>query len=67
MKLLNIESAHSITGGYHHVFFPGFLLGVSLQLLLFNKCLWLYKQKIKSHHSSARSAINLTSLTARAS
>ena len=33
----------------------------------FNKCLWLYKQKIKSHHSSARSAINLTSLTARAS
>ena len=34
---------------------------------LFNKCLWLYKQKIKSHHSSARSAINLTSLTARAS
>ena len=37
------------------------------RLLLFNKCLWLYKQKIKSHHSSARSAINLTSLTARAS
>ena len=36
-------------------------------LLLFNKCLWLHKQKIKSHHSSARSAINLTSLTARAS
>lgn len=28
---------------------------------------WLYKQKIKSHHSSARSAINLTSLTASAS
>ena len=38
-----------------------------MRLLLFNKCLWLYKQKIKSHHSSARSAINLTSLTARAS
>ena len=37
------------------------------RLLLFNKCLWLHKQKIKSHHSSARSAINLTSLTARAS
>lgn len=31
------------------------------------KCLWLYKLKIKSHHSSARSAINLTSLTASAS
>ena len=28
---------------------------------------WLYKQKIKSHHSSARSAINLASLTASAS
>ena len=37
------------------------------RLLLFNKCLWLHKQKIKSHHSSARSAINLTSLTASAS
>ena len=37
------------------------------RLLLFNKCLWLYKQKIKSHHSSARSAINLASLTASAS
>ncbi len=36
-------------------------------LLLFNKCLWLHKQKIKSHHSSARSAINLASLTASAS
>ena len=32
-----------------------------------NKRLWLRKQKIKSHHSSARSAINLTSLTASAS
>ena len=31
VKLLNIESAHSITGGYHHVFFPGPLLGVSLK------------------------------------
>ena len=31
------------------------------------KCLWLYKLKIKFHHSSARSAINLTSLTASAS
>ena len=37
------------------------------RLLLFNKCLWLYKQKIKSHHSSAKSATSLTSLTARAS
>ena len=37
------------------------------RLLLFNKCLWLYKQKIKSHHSSARSAISLASLTASAS
>ena len=37
------------------------------RLLLFNKCLWLHKQKIKSHHSSARSAISLASLTARAS
>ena len=37
VKLLNIESAHSITGGYHHAVFPGFLLGVSLRLLLFNK------------------------------
>ena len=36
-------------------------------LLLFNKCLWLHKQKIKSHHSSTRSAISLTSLTASAS
>ena len=26
VKLLNIGSAHSITGGYHHVVFPGFLL-----------------------------------------
>ena len=38
-----------------------------MRLILFNKCLWLHKQKIKSHHSSARSAINLTSLTASAS
>ena len=37
------------------------------RLLLFNKCLWLYKQKIKFHHSSAKSATSLTSLTARAS
>ena len=37
------------------------------RLLLFNKCLWLHKQKIKFHHSSERSAINLTSLTASAS
>ena len=37
------------------------------RLLLFNKCLWLHKQKIKSHHSSTRSAISLASLTARAS
>ena len=37
------------------------------RLLLFNKYLWLHKQKIKSHHSSTRSAISLTSLTARAS
>ena len=37
------------------------------RLLLFNKCLRLYKQKIKSHHSSARSAISLASLTASAS
>ena len=37
------------------------------RLLLFNKCLWLHKQKIKSHHSSAKSATSLTSLTARAS
>ena len=37
------------------------------RLLLFNKCLWLYKQKIKFHHSSARSATSLMSLTARAS
>ena len=37
------------------------------RLLLFNKCLWLYKQKIKSHHSSAKSATRLTWLTARAS
>lgn len=37
------------------------------RLLLFIKCLWLYKQKIKSHHSSAKSATSLTSLTARAS
>ena len=37
------------------------------RLLLFNKCLWLHRQKIKSHHSSARSAINLASLTASAS
>ena len=37
------------------------------RLLLFNKCLWLYKAKIKSHHSSAKSATSLTSLTARAS
>ena len=40
---------------------------VQTRLLLFNKCLWLHKQKIKSHHSSARSAINLASLTASAS
>ena len=33
----------------------------------FNKCLWLHKQKIKSHHSSTRSAISLASLTASAS
>ena len=37
------------------------------RLLLFNKCLWLHKQKIKSYHSSTRSAISLTSLTDRAS
>ena len=37
------------------------------RLLLFNKCLWLHKQKIKSHHSSTRSATILASLTARAS
>ena len=37
------------------------------RLLLFNKCLWLHKQKIKSHHSSTRSAISLASLTASAS
>ena len=37
------------------------------RLLLFNKYLWLHKQKIKSRHPSARSTINLTSLTARAS
>ena len=37
------------------------------RLLLFNKCLWLHKQKIKSHHSSTRSAIILASLTASAS
>ena len=37
------------------------------RLLLFNKYLWLHKQKIKSHYSSARSAISLASLTARAS
>ena len=37
------------------------------RLLLFNKCLWLYKQKIKFHHSSAKSATSLMSLTARAS
>ena len=36
------------------------------RLLLF-KCLWLHKQKIKSHHSSTRSAISLASLTASAS
>ena len=45
------------------------LPGVTVQtrLLLFNKCLWLHKQKIKSHHSSTRSAISLASLTASAS
>ena len=37
------------------------------RLLLFNKYLWLHKQKIKSHHSSVRSTISLTSLTAKAS
>ena len=37
------------------------------RLLLFNKCLWLHKQKIKSHHSSTKSAISLASLTASAS
>ena len=37
------------------------------RLLLFNKYLWLHKQKIKSHYSSARSAISLASLTASAS
>ena len=37
------------------------------RLILFNKCLWLHKQKIKSHHSSTRSAISLASLTASAS
>ena len=37
------------------------------RLLLFNKYLWLHKQKIKSHQSSARSAISLASLTASAS
>ena len=37
------------------------------RLLLFNKYLWLHKQKIKSHQSSARSTINLASLTASAS
>lgn len=37
------------------------------RFLLFNKCLWLHKQKIKAHHSSVRSTISLTSLTARAS
>ena len=37
------------------------------RLLLFNKYLWRHKQKIKSHHSSTRSAISLASLTASAS
>ena len=31
VKLLNIESAHSVTVGHHHVFFLGFLLEVSLK------------------------------------